>query len=395
MANRKDSKGRVLKTGESQRKDGTYMYRYTDIRGNRKSVYASDLKELREKEKDVQRDLDDGIDYAAGKITAICLIREYVKMKNNIKESTENTYLNTISTLDKYDILHKSVNQIKIADAKKLAHKLLEDGKNSNTVHQYIRLISSSFDMAYDDDIIRKNPFKIKASDYSKDDKKGRFAMTQEQQRDFLHFVLSNKKCNSHYDDYVILLGTGLRISEYLGLTIKDIDLAKRIMHINHQVVLCKNGKYKITTLKSKSGDRYLYIDDNIYGSIVRKIHTCNRRDKGFIIDGYSGFLNISHNGESIMRRETFNISLKSAVKRYNKQYPDKPLPNVTPHTLRHTFCTNMANAGLDLKSLQYLMGHSDTRVTLEVYTHVNVERATSEMKRIADIVNTNIKLEA
>ena len=65
MANRKDSKGRVLKVGESQRKDGTYMYRYTDTRGKRQSVYASDLKELREKEKVIHKNLDDGIDYAA------------------------------------------------------------------------------------------------------------------------------------------------------------------------------------------------------------------------------------------------------------------------------------------------------------------------------------------
>ena len=62
MANRKDTKGRVLKAGESQRKDGIYMYRYIDIRGKRQSVYAGDLKELRDKEKSIQKDLDSGID---------------------------------------------------------------------------------------------------------------------------------------------------------------------------------------------------------------------------------------------------------------------------------------------------------------------------------------------
>lgn len=60
---RKDNKGRILRTGESQRKDLIYQYRYTDIRGKRQTVYSSDLKELREKEKEIQKLLDDGIDY--------------------------------------------------------------------------------------------------------------------------------------------------------------------------------------------------------------------------------------------------------------------------------------------------------------------------------------------
>ncbi len=67
---RKDNKGRILRTGESQRKDLIYQYRYTDIRGKRQTVYSSDLKELREKEKEIQKQLDDGIDYAAGKSTS-------------------------------------------------------------------------------------------------------------------------------------------------------------------------------------------------------------------------------------------------------------------------------------------------------------------------------------
>ena len=63
---RKDNKGRVLKTGESQRKDLINQYRYTHVHGKRQAIYSSDLKELREKEKAIQRQLDEGIDYAAG-----------------------------------------------------------------------------------------------------------------------------------------------------------------------------------------------------------------------------------------------------------------------------------------------------------------------------------------
>ena len=64
------------------------------------------------------------------------------------------------------------------------------------------------------------------------------------------------------------------------------------------------------------------------------------------------------------------------AMKKYRKLHPDDPLPTITPHVLRHTFCTNMANAGMAIKDLQYLMGHSDADVTLNVYTHASYAHA-------------------
>lgn len=88
MAKRKDSKGRILKTGESQRKDGIYMYRYSDIRGKRKTIYSRDLKELREQESLIQRDSFDSIDYDAGDISAIKLIEQALDLKVVLCETT-------------------------------------------------------------------------------------------------------------------------------------------------------------------------------------------------------------------------------------------------------------------------------------------------------------------
>ena len=72
---------------------------------------------------------------------------------------------------------------------------------------------------------------------------------------------------------------------------------------------------------------------------------------------------------------------MKRIVDRYNDAHEDK-LPSITPHVLRHTFCTEMANSGIDLKSLQYLMGHSDAGVTLNVYTHASYEAAENAMRK-------------
>ena len=72
-------------------------------------------------------------------------------------------------------------------------------------------------------------------------------------------------------------------------------------------------------------------------------------------------------------------------MKKYRKLPTRQPLPNITPHVFRHTFCTNMANAGMDIKTLQYVMGHSDVGVTLNVYTHVSFDRAAEQMVKVID----------
>ena len=74
---RRDQRGRILKTGESHRKDGLYMFRYTDTRKQRRYIYARSLEELRRKEAEIQRDLADGIDYAAGEMTVLELTSRF------------------------------------------------------------------------------------------------------------------------------------------------------------------------------------------------------------------------------------------------------------------------------------------------------------------------------
>lgn len=77
-------------------------------------------------------------------------------------------------------------------------------------------------------------------------------------------------------------------------------------------------------------------------------------------------------------------VYVDASAKKYNK-YHEEALPKVmTPHTLRHTFCTNMANAGMNPKALQYIMGHSNITMTLNYYAHATFDSAKAEMLRIA-----------
>ena len=114
---RKDNKGRILKTGESQRKDLIYQYRYTDIHGKRQTIYSSDLKELQEKEKVIQKQIDDRIDYATGEVTVIALLERYIRLKQGVRYNTKVGYNFVLNLVKKEDFGYRQIRDIKVSDA--------------------------------------------------------------------------------------------------------------------------------------------------------------------------------------------------------------------------------------------------------------------------------------
>ena len=162
---RKDNKGRVLKTGESQRKDLIYQYRYTDVHGKRQTIYSSDLKELREKEKMIQKQLDEGIDYAAGEVTVIALLERYISLKQGVRYNTKVGYNFVLNLIKKEDFGYRQIRDIKVSDAQQWIMKLHNDGKGYSTITSVRGVVKPAFQMAYNEDIIRRNPFDFKLVD--------------------------------------------------------------------------------------------------------------------------------------------------------------------------------------------------------------------------------------
>ena len=219
---RRDQRGRILKTGESHRKDGLYMFRYTDTRKQRRYIYARSLEELRRKEAEIQRDLADGIDYAAGEMTVLELVTRYMDLKRTLKENSYRAYDTVINRMRKDPFSQKQIRQIKPSDAKAWFVSLHDRGYKQSTISTVQCVVRPAFEMAVDDDMIRKNPFKFKLSDVIPKDAFVRTALTREQQDLYLQFF-QEYGGGSYYDDIVILLGTGLRVSELYGLTKADL----------------------------------------------------------------------------------------------------------------------------------------------------------------------------
>ena len=243
---RKDKKGRILKDGESYRSDGRYMYRYTDIRGNRKCIYAQTLNELREKEQLIQRDLQDGIDYAAGSITVLALVERYIPQRQGVRYNTKVGYNFVLNLLKKEDFAYRQIKDIKPSDAKQWFIKLHDDGYKYSSITTVRGVLRPAFEMAVEDDIVRRNPFSFRVVDVVPNDSVTRKALSQEEKDKYLAYVLGDKCRRRYYDEIIILLGTGLRISELYGLTKSDIDFKERRIRVERQLTRTRNCEYYV-----------------------------------------------------------------------------------------------------------------------------------------------------
>lgn len=389
---RRDNKNRILHTGESQRKDGRYCYKYTDNFGEVQFVYAwklvptdktpagkrEDLS-LREKEKQIQKDLDDGIDTKGKKLTVCQLYEKFTRQKGNVKQNTKigRKYLMEILEQDKLGVA--SIENVKMSDAKEWAIRMSENGYAYKTIDNYKRSLKATFHMAIQDDYIRKNPFDFQLGEILEDDTEHKEPMSAEQETAFLNFVENDNTYQQYIDDIIILLGTGIRISELCGLTDNEVDFENRIVIINHQLLKDSELGYYTAPPKTKSGFRQIPMSETVYQAFVR-VFQRRKKVAPFKVDGYSNFIFLANDGLPKVAHH-YESMFKGIVKKYYKQENAVELPNImTPHTMRHTFCTNLANKGMNPKSLQYIMGHSNITMTLNYYAHASFDTAKDEM---------------
>lgn len=379
---RKDHRGRILRTGEGQRANLTYFYRYHMKRSTKwYYVYARTLDELRRKEEQIQRDLLDGIDFSGGEITVIQLAERYLNLRRGLKENSKRAYAATLNRIRESPIGQRKIRNVKLSDAKTWFVALHDEGLKQNTIGVIQSVLRPAFEMAVDDDMIRKNPFKFKLSDVVPNDAYVRSALTKAQQERYLQFIRDYGHGN-YYDDIVILLGTGLRVSELYGLTKADIDFDRRCIHVKKQLCRTADKPYFIAPPKTKSGIRSIPMTDSVYMAFRRVIENRGSPKVEMMVDGYSGFLFLDKDDRPKVAMHLENY-MRLMQKKYVKLYGNT-LPTVSPHVLRHTFCTNAQQAMLDVKSLQYIMGHSTASVTLDVYTHSDFESAERAFHRIS-----------
>lgn len=220
-------------------------------------------------------------------------------------------------------------------------------------------------------------------SDYGRPSEE-RVALTVSQQEKLIAFAKQSNVYNTYYPMLTIMIGTGLRCGELIGLTWKDVDTRARRLNVDHQLIYKNYGdgcRFHISTPKTDSGIRVIPMTQEVQKAFEeqRKINFMLAKDKSVEVDGYSGFVFTAKSGRPLMPYGV-NSVLYNIVDAYNKEEVQrakkehrkaKLLPKVSAHVMRHTACTRMAECRMDIKVLQYIMGHAHFDVTMEVYNHL------------------------
>lgn len=409
---RKDSKGRSLRNGETQLPDGRYKFQYTDRDGQRRAVYSWKLVEtdrpkgaqrgqesLREKEKRIQRDLDDCIKtQSAERITVNDMFEKFLQIRMDLRGTTRKCYRDLYNAHVREAIGSRAVGKVKQSDIQKMYQiAVAEHGVNPSTVQKVHSVVYQLFEIATNDNIIRTNPAANAFKHFAKSNEitsKQRDALTLNQQERLIDFVYSSHMYNRLGNLFTVLLGTGLRIGEALALTWDDIDFDTGVITV-YKTMAYKSGEdgrydYRISPPKTTAGNREIPMLDDVKSALLRE-KSRPKPKKDFTVGGYTGFVFLNNAGQVYTNSFLYD-SIQGIVESYNREEfaraskedcQPEYMPKISAHIFRHTFCTRLCEQGVNLKVLQDIMGHRNIRTTMEVYARATRDKKLEAMKEM------------
>lgn len=403
---RRDNKGRLLRQCERQRSDGMYEFRYVDNRGQRHSVYSWKLVStdkappgkrsktpLRELEKKINRELEDGIDvWGAHGVTLNRLFDQYIEGKYELKQSTRTNYKYMYDKYVRDDFGTQMVSDLTYSGVKKFYVFLItEVGFKPNSLEIIHTIIHPVLTTAVRDGLIGSNPSdgvmaEIKRTNNWEMPK--RHALTIEQQSAFINYCSANKKFNRWKPLFTLLLGTGLRVGEALGLRWQDCDFKQGVISVNHNLVyrMQDDGtcQFHVTTPKTRAGTRFVPMLSEVRDALLVEYE--RQRTEGFCtaeVDGYRDFIFANRFGDALSPH-CVNRAITRIRTAYNKEERVSAraehrepilIPHFTVHQLRHTFCTRFCENETNLKVIQEIMGHADIQTTMDIYNEATMEK--------------------
>ena len=391
MAKRYDSRHRLLRTGETERADGYYMYRWTSRTGKRNNITAKTLEELRKKENEIQRDMSDGIRVDANNVTLNNLYDLWKELKRNLKGNTFSNYCYMYEQFVAENIGMLPITKLKRSDIKAFYNMLADTrGLKISTIDNIHTVLHQILQLAVEDNYIRRNISdnllkELKSSHHYEE--VHRRALTIQEQELFLGFLSNESSKYYHwFPIFSVMIGTGMRVGEITGLRWKDINLDAGMIDINHTLAYYKhkdeNGCYfSVHSPKTRAGKRQIPMTDEVKKAFLleKKMQELSGIHCKVAVDGYQDFIFINRFG-GVQHQGSLNKALRRIIRDCNDKQLLKQqknpilLPNFSCHSLRHTFTTRLVEAGVNIKVIQNLCGHSRSDVTLDVYTTVTKE---------------------
>ena len=389
---RKDKNRIVLRKGESQRANGTYDFRWFDVDGKRKTIYAKTLDELRKKEEEVLKCVEDGIKSDGENITVSEMFFRWFKTKGLLKNRTKITYMSNYGAYIKPYLADKKISKLKKSDILLYYNMLVnEHGIQLTTLCNVNQIINQVFELAVDDRLIRSNPARKGYKEFKKQRENipnKKTGLTIEEQEAWLKFLKYNPKYKNLYPIVAVMVGTGMRIGEVSGLRWEDIDLDKGVINVSHamsfstKVTDCGDIEldtgYAVGTTKSLSSERTIQMLDSVKEAFILELEEQEKtgRKCNAEINGFTNFI-FCDNKLNACTSNYVNRRIKNSVSDFNSRakmlsnetgVPQLELPHITCHTLRHSFTNRMCEAGVNIKLMQSVLGHKDVSTTLNVY---------------------------
>ncbi|MBP3645152.1 MAG: site-specific integrase [Clostridia bacterium] len=386
----------ILRKGESRHSKGTFQYRWTDEAGERHSVYAQTLEELRQKEAEIEQDERDRIKAEARNVTVNDMFILWKQLKRGLKDNTFQNYQYMYNQFVAPSFGQKRISTLLKSDVKRFYNTLADERWLSiSTIDNVHTVLHQVLDMAVDDMYIRRNPSdnvmkELKQSFASRNEK--RRALTKQEQDLFLHYLRRSEKYQHWYPVFAIMIGTGLRVGEAVGLRWCDIDLENGTIDVNHTLVYYRhavNGCYcNVHTPKTVNGIRQVPMLEFVKAAFQEEKQ--RQATEGVrceaTVDGYTDFIFVNRFGQP-QHQGTLNKALRRIVRDCNDEIMLKGkkdalmLPHFSCHSLRHTFTTRLCEAGVNIKVIQDALGHADVSTTLNIYADATRELKANEFK--------------
>lgn len=388
---RKDARGRNLRTGEYyDAKNQRYIFRKM-IDGERASITAPTLAELRQQENELLCRIDKGgsLKNRNPRMT----LNEYFDFwmetfaKSGRKATTCINYKSYYNTHIRQSIGKKPIAKITKVDCQKIMNELADKGKAHSTLTNLKSCMNIVFECALDDEIILKNPVKnIKLPQATR---KKRGVIKERQIRIFMDYVKNSPQYSYTYPAFVVLFNMGVRIGEMAALTWDDVDFKKNTISINKTVNRYRKVDYGFTMAvaspKSETSERTIPMNRVVKVALmelkmrnpISNVKLPCVDDAGRVRRYMAGF--IFHNSiGNVWNEPSFLSLIKRIIVRLNKEAEERgteKIEDFCPHMARHTYTSLAYSAGADIKAVSEILGHASTSVTLDTYTHLTEEK--------------------
>lgn len=364
----KSLNGKELGKGISQRKeDGLYIARFTNRFGKRQVISDKTYNGIQKKLREAIVADEKAINVINSNMTLDEWYDKWINTcKKNCRNNTKETYAKHYKRI-KNALGWRKLNKLNLVVMQDAINELRTDNERKNSK----KILVDMLEKAVASDLIPKNVAKQITTEITKEEKKPRRVLTVKETEIFL----AEAESTFYYNLFVVALETGMRIGELSGLQWEDIDYKEKVVHVRHSMTyFSKDGKYQfeLHPTKTNKGLRDIPLTSKAIVAL-RQQHFIKQMLVNSGKEPLKGFENLVFVSKNNKPTTQFLVSecIGGILKKIHKNNPDLVFEKITPHCFRHTFATRWLEAGVPIKTVSAMLGHSQLQLTTDLYMHV------------------------